>query len=186
MAAARKQNMLGTLARRTRWRKGRHLVGVGTRGRRIKPLPQKTHVPRNAPAASNAHVRKSMQGNKRANTKPELIVRKMLRELGYPGYRLQWKKLPGHPDIVYPGRKLALFVNGCFWHRCAVCNPPTIKTHSEYWEAKFRRNVERDAQNYAAIKELGWRVEVIWEHELKKQNLDATRKRLARILEETA
>ena len=149
------------------------------------PRPAATRVPAKAPAASNAHVRKSMQGNKRANTKPELIVRKMLRELGYPGYRLQWGKLPGRPDIVFPGRKLALFVNGCFWHRCVVCNPPSIKTHSEYWEAKFRRNVERDAENQAALKALGWHVEVIWEHELKKSNQEATRERLRRIMEST-
>lgn len=135
-----------------------------------------------APAATNAHVRKSMQGNKRANTKPELIVRKMLRELGYPGYRLQWNKVPGHPDIVFPGRKLAILVNGCFWHRCPVCNPPDIKTHSAYWEAKFRRNVERDAQNQAALEQLGWTVVVIWEHELKKKNLEATRERLRTLM----
>ena len=138
-----------------------------------------------APAASNENVRKSMQGNKRANTKPELLVRRMLRDLGYPGYRLQWNKVPGRPDIVFPGRKLAIFVNGCFWHRCPVCNPPGVKTHTEYWEAKFRRNVERDARNQEALKHMGWTVEVIWEHELKKKALPEAKDRLRQIMRAT-
>lgn len=62
-------------------------------------------------------VHNVMVANKRVNTKPELIVRKMLREMGWPGYRCDWKKCAGHPDIAYPGRKLALFINGCFTTR---------------------------------------------------------------------
>ena len=58
------------------------------------------------------NVRKSMQGNKRRDTSPEIKVRALLRELGYPGYRLDWKKVPGHPDIAYPGRKISIFING--------------------------------------------------------------------------
>lgn len=60
-------------------------------------------------------VRKSMQGNKRCDTKPELLVRARLRAAGLTGYRLQWK-VPGHPDIAWPGKRVALFINGCFWH----------------------------------------------------------------------
>lgn len=115
-------------------------------------------------------TRKCMKGNKRANTKPEQVVRQMLRDLGFPGYRLQWKKCPGHPDIAYPGRKIAIFVNGCFWHRCPVCNLSTPKTNPDYWQAKFTRNVERDQRTYAALRDAGWTVVVIWEHELKKKN----------------
>lgn len=66
-------------------------------------------------------VHNVMVANKRVNTKPELIVRKMLREMGWPGYRCDWKKCAGHPDIAYPGRKLALFINGCFWHAHEGC-----------------------------------------------------------------
>lgn len=130
------------------------------------------------PVASSAAVRKCMQGNKRRDTTPELKVRAMLRELGYPGYRLDWKKAPGHPDIAYPGRKIALFINGCFWHRCPVCNLPEPKSNVAYWQAKFTRNVERDARTKAALEEQGWKVVVIWEHQLKKAELDATRQYL--------
>jgi len=111
---------------------------------------------------------KSMQGNKRRDTKPELKLRKMLREAGFPGYRLQWKKVPGRPDIAYPGRKIAIFVNGCFWHRCPKCNLSTPKSNQEFWEAKFRRNVERDHRKIDELEALGWKVFVIWECELKE------------------
>lgn len=120
-----------------------------------------------SPAAKSPAVRKSMQGNKSKNTKPELAVRKLLREAGFPGYRLQWKKAPGRPDIAYPGRKIAVFVNGCFWHRCPKCNLPLPKTNPDYWEEKFRRNVERDQRKIKELEEAGWKVFVIWECELK-------------------
>ena len=108
-----------------------------------------------------------MQGNKSKDTKPELAVRKLLREAGYPGYRLQWKKAPGRPDIAYPGRKIAIFVNGCFWHRCPKCKLSTPKTNQEYWAEKFRRNVERDQRKVTELEKDGWKVLVIWECELK-------------------
>ena len=126
-----------------------------------------------APPASNEHVRKSMQGNKRANTKPELIMRKRLRAAGLGGYRLQWK-VPGHPDIAWPGKRVALFVNGCFWHRCPHCHPSTPKSHVEYWVVKFDRNVQRDEENIAALVNAGWTVHTVWECQLKKKTIDAT------------
>ena len=125
------------------------------------------------PAASNEHVRKSMKGNKRANTKPELLMRERLRAAGLSGYRLQWK-VPGHPDIAWPGKKVALFVNGCFWHRCPHCHPATPKTHTEYWSVKFERNVERDKRTRRQLEEAGWRVHVVWECQLKKKTIDDT------------
>lgn len=134
-----------------------------------------------APPASSEAVRKSMQGNKRRDTKPELIVRQMLREMGYPGYRLDWKKAPGHPDIAYPGRKTCVFVMGCFWHDhqgCKYASKP--RTHSDYWNEKFRRNKERDARVRAELEKLGWTVIDIWECELKKDCIDQTRARLER------
>ena len=126
-------------------------------------------------------VHKSMQGNKRKDTKPELLVRKALRDAGLPGYRLQWKKAPGRPDIAYPGRKIAIFVDGCFWHRCPHCNPRVPKTNTAYWEAKFARNVERDRINEARAIEEGWTVIRIWECELKKDKREAT---IARLVEQ--
>ncbi len=126
-----------------------------------------------SPPASNYAVHKSMQGNKRAHTKPELLVRERLRKAGLTGYRLQWKA-PGHPDIAWPGKRVAIEVRGCFWHRCPHCNPSTPKKNTEYWEAKFARNTERDAENVRKLEEMGWRVHVIWECQLKKNAIDAT------------
>lgn len=99
------------------------------------------------------------------NTKPEWLVRRMLHNAGYR-YKLHRRSLPGKPDLVFPSRKTAIFVHGCFWHQhqgCKVAHTP--KSRSEYWEEKFRRNVERDAANEAALKSMGWRVIVVWECE---------------------
>lgn len=130
-----------------------------------------------APPALRDAVRKSMQGNKRNNTKPEILVRKVLRWAGLRGYRLQWKA-PGRPDIAWPGKKVALFVNGCFWHRCPHCNPTMPKSHVEYWVVKFDRNVERDRRNYATLGDDGWHVHVVWECQLKKKSMGATFEKL--------
>ena len=122
--------------------------------------------------------RKSMQGNKRSDTKPEMLVRQRLRAAGLTGYRLQWKKAPGRPDIAFPGRKVAIFVNGCFWHRCPHCAPSTPKRNTEFWEAKFRRNVERDTQALTDLEDMGWTAITIWECELKKARIDETMQRV--------
>ena len=127
-----------------------------------------------APKPVSAATRHVMQANKSKNTKPELKVRAALREAGLSGYRLHWKKAPGKPDICFPGRHVAIFVNGCFWHRCPKCNPSQPKRNVEFWEAKFRRNVERDRAAVAALTEMGWTPITIWECELKKDRIDAT------------
>lgn len=113
-------------------------------------------------------VRKCMRSNRSKGTTPELRVRSALREAGYPGYRLNWKKAPGKPDICYPGRKVAIFVNGCFWHRCPHCNLPLPKHNSEYWIPKLERNVERDREQRLELNSMGWTVVDIWECELKR------------------
>lgn len=121
-------------------------------------------------------TRKSMQGNKRRDTKPEVAVRRMLREMGFTGYRVDWGEVPGRPDVAFVGRKLAIFVMGCFWHRCPECQMSVPKKNVEYWEAKFARNVERDQRNLEALEAMGWKVLVLWEHQLKKKQLDETRR----------
>lgn len=110
---------------------------------------------------------KVMAAVKGRDTKPEILIRKLLFSLGYR-FRIQRKDLPGKPDIVLPRHKTAIFVNGCFWHQhpgCAASRIPASNT--EYWAAKLSRNAERDRKNYALLREMGWRVIVIWECEIK-------------------
>ena len=97
-----------------------------------------------------------------------LIPGKLLHRLGYR-FRIQRKDLPGKPDIVLPKYKTAIFINGCFWHRHEGCKyASTPSTNIEFWEKKFAANVERDIRNYAALKEQGWNVLIIWEWEVKE------------------
>jgi DNA mismatch endonuclease (patch repair protein) len=110
-----------------------------------------------------------MRGNRGKDTKPEIQLRRLLREAGYPGYRLHWKKAPGRPDIAYPGRKVAIFVNGCYWHRCPHCQPPMPKAHADFWEAKFIANEARDTRQTGELRAAGWDVIDVWECELKRE-----------------
>lgn len=137
-----------------------------------KPKDKRAKIPR-PPEASSEATHKVMQANKRSNTKPELIMRQRLREVGLTGYRLQWKA-PGRPDIAWPGKKVCLFINGCFWHRCPHCNLPLPKSHVDYWVVKFENNQQRDARNLRELEEAGWKVHVIWECQLKKKTIDQT------------
>ncbi|MEE1656755.1 very short patch repair endonuclease [Microvirga sp. CF3062] len=103
------------------------------------------------------------------NTKPELHVRKMLHSLGYR-YRLHVRGLPGRPDIVFPARRKVVFVHGCFWHRhegCRYSYHP--KSRPEFWGAKFARNVQRDSETAARLKEAGWAVLVVWECDIRER-----------------
>lgn len=108
-----------------------------------------------------------MQANRGKDTKPELELRRLLREAGYPGYRLHWGKTPGHPDIAFPGRKIAIFVNGCFWHRCPHCQLPPPKSNAAFWEAKFVANQERDTRTEAQLEGAGWVVLTAWECQIR-------------------
>jgi DNA mismatch endonuclease, patch repair protein len=115
------------------------------------------------------------------NTAPELMVRRMLREAGFSGYRLHRKELPGKPDIAFIGKRKAIWVHGCFWHRhdCKTgCREP--KSNRDYWIPKFERNRQRDAANQAEMTRLGWVVLTVWECELKERQ--ALKEKLARFL----
>jgi DNA mismatch endonuclease (patch repair protein) len=100
------------------------------------------------------------------NTKPELLVRRLVHGMGYR-YRLHRRDLPGTPDLVFPGRSKIIFVHGCFWHRhegCALARLP--KSRGEFWVPKLTANAERDARNVRALRRLGWSVMTIWECQL--------------------
>lgn len=122
-----------------------------------------------SPTPLNKNVSKVMSANKDINTKPELTVRRALWKDGLRGYRLHWKKIPGRPDIVFPSRKLAIFINGCYWHRCPKCNLPMPKTNVEFWRKKFSRNKERDLKKILELEKLNWRVMTLWECEIKNE-----------------
>lgn len=110
------------------------------------------------------------------DTGPELTVRRSLRQLGFTGYRLCRKDLPGKPDIVFIGRKKAIFVHGCFWHGHA-CHEGKRKpkTNQGYWIPKIQRNRERDQNNRRFLKKLGWKVMTVWECEIQNSSLLAAR-----------
>lgn len=110
---------------------------------------------------------KNMSNIPSKNTKPEDTVRKYLFREGFR-YRKNVSSLPGKPDIVLPKYRAVVFVNGCFWHGHEGCKWfVRPKTNTEFWDAKFRYNIERDHKNYNKLEEMGWRVLIIWECEIR-------------------
>ena len=132
---------------------------------------------------------KNMAAIRGKDTKPEMIVRKGLWRMGFR-YRLNHKRLPGHPDLVLKKYHTCIFVNGCFWHGHNVditifentdcCKIP--KTNREFWIEKIRRNKERDIEEQKRLAEMGWHCITIWECELKPSKREATLKSLAYTL----
>lgn len=115
------------------------------------------------------------------NTKPELIVRKLLWSMGYR-YRLYDRNLPGVPDLVFKGRRKVVFVHGCFWHAhgCSKGQPP--KSRLDYWIPKLQQNAERDRKKIKQLELLGWKVLVVWQCETK--DIGKLSKRLEAFLDE--
>ena len=123
-----------------------------------------------------------MRKVKGRDTAPELKVRRMLWALGLR-YRLHRKDLPGAPDIVLPGRKLAIFVHGCFWHGHDCARGARVpKQNRDYWTGKIGRNRARDLANQAALEALGWTPLVLWECDLKDDAALQARLRAATAL----
>lgn len=125
-----------------------------------------------------------MKRVKQRNTAPELIVRQILFAAGYR-YRIHRMDLPGSPDIVFPGRRMIIFVNGCFWHGHENCVRASLpKTRSQYWKDRILKNQERDARSIAALEKLGWIVDTIWECQTK--DVISLEDRLVRFLDRGA
>ena len=118
-------------------------------------------------------TRRIMASIKSRNTRPELALRKALWRENYR-YRVNYKKLPGKPDIAFTRYKVAVFCDGDFWHghNWALRGIPSLeeelKGYSEYWRKKILRNIERDKENDSALKSMGWDVIRIWESDIKK------------------
>ena len=113
--------------------------------------------------------RRVMQQVHSSDTKPEMLVRSYLHRNGFR-FRLHVKDLPGHPDIVLPKYKTVVEVRGCFWHRHPGCKATTTpSSNSDFWQAKFKRNVERDKQHANELTALGWSLIVVWECETTKK-----------------
>ena len=111
------------------------------------------------------------------DTKPEMLVRKFLFAQGYR-YRLHEKRLPGRPDLVLPKYKTVILINGCFWHGHTACKYFVLpKTRPEWWLSKILTNRTRDSDSEHLLKELGWKVIIIWECQLKKGFLEDTMER---------
>ena|SRR5271157_871644 len=120
----------------------------------------------------NREKRSQIMANvKSRNTKPEMVVRKLLFSMGYR-YRINYSRLPGKPDIVLPKYHSAIFVHGCFWHHHKGCSKSKYpSTNHEFWVRKIVSNVKRDRKNIASLERLGWKVLVIWECETKRADL---------------
>ena len=124
---------------------------------------------------------KNMSAIRSKDTKPEMIVRRGLWKRGFR-YRLNHKRLPGHPDLVLRKYRTCIFVNGCFWHGHLVdmqalensecCKIP--KTNRDFWLIKIRRNKERDRDEQRTLASMGWHCIIVWECELKPQKREET------------
>ncbi len=115
---------------------------------------------------------KNMSRIRSKNTTPELIVRRYLFAKGFR-YRIHDKSLPGCPDIIFKQDKVAIFINGCFWHHhskkdCKDSHLP--KSNTSFWLQKIQINVKRDRKNYRKLRKMGWHVFIVWECALKEEN----------------
>lgn len=119
------------------------------------------------------------------DTKPELIVRRLVFSMGYR-YRLHRKDIPGKPDLAFLGRKKVIFVHGCFWHQhsspsCKIAHLP--KTNLSYWLPKLERNKRRDLNNEQALSDMDWKYLIVWECETKDNSL--VQKKISKFLEKS-
>lgn len=131
-------------------------------------------------ASKRSEIMSSIHGK---DTKPELIVRKMLHGLGYR-YRLHDKKLPGNPDLVFSGRRKVIFVHGCYWHRHNCRKGKSFpETREAFWNRKFEDNKRRDLANRRKLRKSGWDVLTIWECQTRPSKQPALARRINRFLD---
>jgi DNA mismatch endonuclease (patch repair protein) len=108
-----------------------------------------------------------MRANRRVSG-AEVRFRRALWAQGARGFR-RGERLPGRPDVIFPAVRLAVFVHGCYWHRCPTCDLRDPKANAEFWRSKFDANLRRDAAAVASLSASGWHVEIVWEHEIRAE-----------------
>jgi DNA mismatch endonuclease, patch repair protein len=114
------------------------------------------------------------------NTAPEVLIRSLLHRMGYR-FRLDYKALPGRPDIVLPRFRKLIFVHGCFWHGHKNCHRATLpQTNIAFWTKKVKGNAERDLKNIRSLRRLGWKPLVIWQCEMR--NLEKLERRIVKFI----
>lgn len=121
-----------------------------------------------APVPKDPRTSALMSRIRAKDTGPEKRLRTALSAAGIRGYRLHYAKVPGRPDITFVGRRVAVFVHGCFWHGCPYCQPARPKSNSSFWQQKLERNRARDARKERELRKDGWRVVTVWECRLKE------------------
>ncbi len=119
-----------------------------------------------SPKPSSEKASKTFSAIKAKDTQPEMIFRQILRQSGLTGYRLHWK-IPGKPDIAFVGKKVAIFIHGCYWHRCPKCELGIPRSNSVFWRSKFEKNVARDLIKKTALEQAGWKIFTFWECDIK-------------------
>lgn len=134
-----------------------------------------------APVPKDPRTSELMSRIRAKDTGPERAMRAMLRLAGHTGYRLHHRTTPGRPDIAFVGKRVAVFVHGCFWHGCPYCRPPRPKSNASFWSKKLDANAERDKRKVKELRAQGWKVLTIWECQLRKRP-EAQLERVLRLL----
>ena len=112
---------------------------------------------------------KVMKANRSKDTGPEVRLRQLIRQSGITGYRKNYPGLPGKPDVYFSKTGVAVYIHGCFWHRCPHCKPNLPKSNIDFWEAKFNANRSRDTRVKSELRKMGVSSVTIWECQLKRK-----------------
>lgn len=121
------------------------------------------------PPASTPGILATMRGNRGKHTGPERRLHAALARAGMRGYQMNVVGIPGRPDFVFVRERVAVFVHGCFWHRCPYCRPTLPKRHRAFWRRKFISNRLRDAKKRHQLETAGWRVVEFWECQVRDE-----------------
>jgi len=118
------------------------------------------------------------------DTKPEMVVRKLIFKLGFR-YRLHVNKLPGNPDLVFPSKKKVIFVHGCYWHRHSCKKGRSLpSTNISFWSEKLEKNRKRDIKKRRELRHMGWGIMIIWECQTTPKKINRLANRIIKFLEE--